>query len=202
MLLSIKNKTASARNNLDIKFIKDDVLCLRDGVYRAVMQSSTLNFELKSEAEQDQLLEAYQAFLNSLPLNIQIIVKTRQLDINDYLKKLDLKNNQQNLFYKKQKESYKQFISQLISDNKILSRKFYLVVCLELASGVSFENACQQLKLNCNLIAKNLARLDLYLIRLKTLELIDLFYEFYSPNRSKRQPFSEETLRLVYEAIY
>ncbi|MGH7238597.1 MAG: TraC family protein, partial [Candidatus Saccharimonadales bacterium] len=70
-----QNRAISSRRQINIKAIDDDILTLPNGRFRAVLEVSSVNFELKSEAEQDTLVETYQSFLNSLPCALQILVR-------------------------------------------------------------------------------------------------------------------------------
>ncbi len=55
ILQKAKHK-ASAREQIDIKGVQDGVLMLAKHEYRAVLEVSSVNFELKSEDEQDALI--------------------------------------------------------------------------------------------------------------------------------------------------
>ena len=53
------NNKTSSRKQIQIKGVKDGILLLPGNKYRAVLELSSINFELKSEAEQDALIETY-----------------------------------------------------------------------------------------------------------------------------------------------
>ena len=61
-----RRRLASAQELLPLEAIADDVLLLRNGEARAVLQAGCVNFALKSEAEQEAILVAYRRFLNGL----------------------------------------------------------------------------------------------------------------------------------------
>ena len=75
-----KNKLAgskpiiSTKKYLDIAEIRDDVVILRDGTLRAVLLVSSINFSLKSEDEQNAIIQAYISFLNTLSFPLQIVI--------------------------------------------------------------------------------------------------------------------------------
>jgi len=48
-----------------------------------------MNFELLSQEEQDAKIYAYSSLLNSLSFPIQVIVRSKRLDITAYLRQLD-----------------------------------------------------------------------------------------------------------------
>ena len=57
---------ASTQQYLDIAEIRDDVIVMKDGTLRAVLMTSSINFALKSEEEQDAIISQYVGFLNSI----------------------------------------------------------------------------------------------------------------------------------------
>ncbi|MFO0971391.1 MAG: hypothetical protein U0520_03545 [Candidatus Saccharimonadales bacterium] len=58
-----KSKTKSnSRQQIAIKGVRDGILILPGNQYRAVLEVSSLNFELKSEEEQDAIIDTYEAF--------------------------------------------------------------------------------------------------------------------------------------------
>ena len=72
-ILRKSNNKASSRQQIAIKGVRDSVLILPDNHYRMILRISSVNFELKSEDEQDAIIETYQNFLNSLACPLQII---------------------------------------------------------------------------------------------------------------------------------
>ena len=78
----------STQKYLDIAEIKEDCVVLKDGTLRAVLLVSSINFSLKSEEEQNAIIAAYISFLNFLEFPLQIIIQSRQLDIDGYLERL------------------------------------------------------------------------------------------------------------------
>ena len=95
--LSIPDKplTATTQEHLPIADITNDIVVYRDGGAALVMESTSLNFSLLSEKEQEAVIAAYAAMINSLTFSIQIVVITQKKDITSYLTFLDeqAKNN-------------------------------------------------------------------------------------------------------------
>jgi len=75
----------SSRRQIQIKSVQDKVLILPGNKYRIILETSALNFELNSDKEQDVILDTFQHFLNALPCPIQILIRVRELDIDDYI---------------------------------------------------------------------------------------------------------------------
>lgn len=153
-----------------------------------------------SEDEQDALIDTYQNFLNSLNTSFQIVVRIRELDMDKYLNSFKKRmNSQDEKIYKQQAENYVEFVSKLVTNNKILTRKFYVILPHK-ATDQDFEVVKEQLKLSAELVAKGLGRLGMQTQKLNSLEVLDLFYSFYSPASAKRQPLREQTMQLLKEA--
>lgn len=194
--LQKSNKKVSTRRQIDIKGVRDNVLLLPNNEYRLVLDISSVNFELKSEAEQDALIDTYQSFLNSLGCDVQIMVRIRELDMDKYIDEFNLRmKNEKETIYKEQLKNYTTFVRSLIHTNKILARQFYVVIP---ASGKDeFDLIKEQLHLNADIIAKGLARMGMHSRTLTSLELLDLFYSFYNPGQAKRQPITNQTLEAL-----
>jgi len=196
--ISLKStKLQSSRRQIDIQGVRDGVLLLPGGHYRMVLQVSAVNFELKSEAEQDALIDTYQSFLNSLPCSVQILVRIREMDMDRYLDdfRAGLADEPKDV-YREQVQNYAEFVSSLVRANKILARHFYIVIPLS-AGRSDFDLAQEQLALSAEIISKGLARLGMNTRKLPSLELLDLFYSFYNPGGAKRQPLTAQTFDLL-----
>lgn len=190
-------KKSSSRRQIDIKGVKDGVLMLPNNQYRVVMEVSSVNFELKSEDEQDALIDTFESFLNSLPCPVQMLVRIRELDMTKYLSDLQLrKEDEPEEIYKTQLDNYSQFVQGLVSDNKILSRHFYVVLPFADKSA-DFDSAKEQLTISSDIVSKGLMRLGVQTRQLNNLEILDLFQSFYNPGQAKRQPITESVLRLL-----
>jgi hypothetical protein len=168
--------------------------------YRTVVETSAINFELKSEAEQDAIIDNFQNFINSLPCAIQILVRVREVDIDNYLSDFFENNNhEKNRLYKKQLENYGQFVKKLVKGSKILSRKFYLVIPYEPENGKNdFGLVKEQISLNLDIVCKGLERLGMKTRSLNTLEILELFYSFYNPKIYKNQQIVRKTFQMLY----
>lgn len=200
-ILRKSNKKASSRRQINIKGVRDGVLTLPGERYRLILEASSINFELKSEDEQDAIIETYQSFLNSLTTPVQILVRIRELDMRKYLDDFkEMQASEKQKVYRDQIKNYTNFVRGLVDTNKILSRQFYVVIPHTNKDGDDFEMVREQLALNADLISKSLGRLGVQTRILDSLEVLDLFYSFYNPNRAKRQPLTNQTLQLLQES--
>lgn len=193
--LQKSSKRASARQQIDIKGVRDGVLMLPRNQYRVALEVSSVNFELKSEDEQDALIDTYESFLNSLSCALQIIVRIRELDMSKYLANLEARlKDEKEAVYKSQIGNYSEFVQELVADNRILSRHFYAIIpyCAE-----DFATAKEQLTINSDIVSKGLMRLGMRSRQLSSLEVLDLFHAFYNPTQAKHQPITERVVQLL-----
>ena len=198
-VLRKSNKRVSARQQIDIKGVKDGVLMLTSNKYRSVLSVSSVNFELKSEDEQDAIIDTYESFLNSVGCPLQILIRTREIDMDKYLAELNERVQDETVpIYKQQLENYDEFIRSLITTNKILTRHFYVVVPYDVTSKLDFDAIKEQLGIRVDIVQKGLARLGMQSRELSSLEVLDLFYSFYNPEQAKLQPLTQQALELLH----
>ncbi|MFZ1249962.1 MAG: hypothetical protein WAR37_00720 [Candidatus Microsaccharimonas sp.] len=198
-----KNK-APSRTQIAIKGAKDGILLLPNNQYRAVLEVSSLNFELKSEDEQDAIIDTYESFLNSVGTPLQILIRTREIDMDKYLEDLGARlDDETEDIYREQLVNYDEFIRSLIQSNKILTRHFFIVVpYTHTTKGkVDFEMVKEHLGLTVDIVAKGMNRLGMSARQLSSLETLDLFYSFYNPSAAKIQPLSERALQIIHTAL-
>lgn len=203
MPASLKPKTkASSRNQIAIDGAHDGILILPHHQYRAILEVSSLNFELKSEDEQDAIIDTYESFLNSVGTSLQILIRTREIDMDSYLADLRSRyENESEQIYRDQLEHYDEFIRSLIQTNTILTRHFYIVVPYTGIGKVDFEIVKEQLGLTVDIVAKGMMRLGMHARQLTSLEALDLFYSFYNPTQAKIQSLTERALSLIHTAL-
>jgi len=95
------------------KEVKDGVLGIAkqwipDGNWNIIGQLG-----VKSEDEQDVLIDSFQNFLNSLSIPLQILIRVREVDIDSYLEKIQ----QKKLTKKKKFTNYKSITTPNLSKN-------------------------------------------------------------------------------------
>ncbi len=198
------NRKVSSRSQINIKEVKEGVLILPGNKYRMIVETSAVNFELKSEEEQDQIIDTFQNFLNSLPCPVQILIRTREVDIDGYLEEfMKHKSQEKESVYKEQIDEYALFIKKLISGNKILSRKIFVVIPYTSDNGKhDFSLIKEQLQVSVDIISKGLERLGMKTRTLGNLETLDLFYSFYNPAHTKSQPLTQKAVQALLSESY
>jgi len=197
-------KKVSSRRQIAIKEVRDNILTLSGGEHRIILETSSVNFELKSEAEQETIIDSFQDFLNSLPCPVQVLIRVRELDIDSYVDELMVtKLAEKEKVYKEQIQNYCAFIKNLVSGNKILSRRFFIILPYYADEKTKdFALVKEQLKLTRELVTKGLERLGMKVRQLESLEILDLFYSFYNKNHIKTQELKGKTIEMVVANNY
>jgi hypothetical protein len=196
LLLTKSNSKVSSRRQIEIKEVKDGVLVLPNQEYRMVIETSSVNLELKSEDEQDVLIDSYQNFLNSLSIPLQILIRVREVDIDSYLEKIQMeKAHEKEKVYKLQIDNYTEFVGKLVSGNKILQRRFYVIIPYKnLDHTKDFSVIKEHIHLQRDIVVRALEKLGMKTKVLDSLEILDLFYGFYNPSQVKTQELKNQIL--------
>ena len=125
----LKSNPNSTQNLLEIAEIRDGIVIMNDGSFRAVIMAKSVNFDLMSTAEQEAVEFAYQGFLNSLEFPIQICIRTQRVDIQPYIDRLDkIRSEHDNMLLALLMDDYISYIEQLSQQTNIMDKKFYIVV--------------------------------------------------------------------------
>ena len=122
-------KTQSTQEFVELQEVREGVMFLKNGALRQLLIVSGVNFDLKSETEQDLMTYAYQNLLNALDFSIQIFIHSRRLNIESYLQKLQERHAQEtNGLLKTQIAEYIEFIKSFVANNAIMDKTFFVVV--------------------------------------------------------------------------
>lgn len=205
------NIKASTQEHLDIDDIVDDILLLKTGGAAIVIQTTAVNFGLLSEGEQDAIIYAYAGLLNSLSFPMQIVIRSKRMDVSQYLESLlKWEQKQVNEKLRIQIRKYREFISSVIRENNVLDKRFYTVIPMYpgevgLAGGNPFstlggrqakpsyskeyilERAKNILIPKKDHMIRQLTRLGLKATQLSTQQLIELSYDIYNPTTTGTQ---------------
>jgi hypothetical protein len=125
----IKSNPNSTQNTLQIAEIRDGIVIMNDGSFRAVVMAKSINFDLMSPQERDSVEFAYQGFLNSLYFPVQIFVNSRKVDLRPYIEKLDkIRSEHDNMLLALLMEDYIGYIDALAQQTNIMDKKFYVII--------------------------------------------------------------------------
>ena len=73
-----KDNPTSTQATLLISELRDNVVIMKDGSFRAVVACKSINFDLMSEMEREGVEYSYQNFLNSLKFTTQILIRSQR----------------------------------------------------------------------------------------------------------------------------
>lgn len=119
----------STQNALQISEIRDGIVIMSDGSFRAVIMCKSINFDLMSPQEREAVEFSYQGFLNSLYFPIQIFVRSQKVDLRPYLEKLDkIRTEQDNMLLGLLMEDYVAFLADIAQQTNIMDKRFYIVI--------------------------------------------------------------------------
>jgi len=207
--------TPATQSYMTISEIRDDSVIMKDGTLRAILLVSSVNFALKSEDEQNAIVAGYISFLNSLDLPLQIVIQSRQLNLEEYL--IDIKKaeeKQTNDLLKLQTAEYRQYISELVELGDIMTKRFLVVVYYDPISNKKrgfwqrggdvvsptkvislnqkeFIKRHKDLFIEVDKIVSGLSSMGLRASILNTQSLIELFYNTYNPVLSQSQKMAD-----------
>ena len=117
----------STQEWLGISNIKNGIVELSDGRYIKVIEILPVNFYLKSDVEQENIIYYFAAYLKVAPDNIQIRVLTQRADIDDYLDRLSTyAENERNELCRNMILDEMDFVKSL-SDNTAVKKRFFIV---------------------------------------------------------------------------
>jgi type IV secretory pathway VirB4 component len=127
--MSAPKLAATTQEHLDIYDVKDNFVILKNGIVCSILQTNAVNFDLLSEIEQDAIIAAFSMLLNSITFPIQIVIRSKRLDITKYIEKVQrIENKISDPLLKHQAEAYRKFVQDVIQNNDVLDKRFYVVI--------------------------------------------------------------------------
>lgn len=205
---------------IEFSEIKNGVVVLKNKALRGVLMVSSINFDLKSEDEQKAITYQFQSFLNSLDFSCQIVIQSRKLNITGYFDLLkELEEKQENELLKVQIAEYRKFIQNLVEEETIMKKEFFVVVPFTLSEAIgvtggifkgfgkqkdffglgeeNFNRCRDQLWQRMEFVAVGLRRCGLTAVPLTTPELIEMYWSLYHPKESEYGYYPEILPELI-----
>lgn len=210
-----KSNPNSTQNTLHISEIRDGIVIMNDGSFRAVVMCKSINFDLMSPQERDGVELAFQGFLNMLYFPVQIFIRSQRVDLRPYLEKLDkIRSEHENMLLALLMEDYIAFISDTADQANIMDKRFYVVIpyfpvanagavakaSRNFISNIfgnksdhvtinedALEKAKAELRNYTQAVVSGLAQTGVRAVPLDTQELIEVYYDAYNPDTSTRQ---------------
>lgn len=207
----------STQNTLLISEIRENMVIMKDGSFRAVVACQSINFDLMSSREREGVEFSYQNFINSLNFPIQIFVRSQRVDIGPYIERLvEMRRNQDNMLLNVLMDDYIDFIDILSQEANIMDKSFFIAVpyfpvgdltdlrnqtkgffakvFAKPTTGpmkidkVTYEKARDEIKNRVDLITSGLFQMGVKSTQLGTKELGELYYNVYNPDTAVREP--------------
>lgn len=212
-----KDNPLSTQSTLLISELRDNVVIMKDGSFRAVVACKSINFDLMSDVEREGIEYSYQNFLNSLNFTTQILIRSQRVDIGPYLSRLiEIRRNNDNLLLGVLMDDYINFIEILSQEANIMDKSFFIVVpyysSAEVEKGLqesknffktfsrakgpevtridraTYDKAMTELNNRVDVITSGLFQIGIHSVRLNTKELAQLYYNFNNPDTAVREP--------------
>ncbi len=213
------NKEApnSTQSTLLISELRDNVVIMKDGSFRAVVACKSINFDLMSDVEREAVEYSYQNFLNSLKFTTQILIRSQRVDIGPYLDRLnETRRNNDNMLLGVLMDDYINFIDILSQEANIMDKSFFIVIpyyssaedeaalqetknffkvfARPKASEITridratYDKALSELTNRVDSVISGLFQIGIQAVRLNTRELAELYYNFNNPDTAVREP--------------
>jgi len=197
--------------------IRENMVIMKDGSFRAVVACKSINFDLMSSREREGIEYSYQNFLNSLHFPVQIYIRSQRVDIGPYLDRLvQIRRGQDNMLLGVLMDDYINFIDVLSQEANIMDKSFFIVIpyfpagdlsnvrdqakgffgklFAKQATGptridrASYEKARDEIKNSVDLVTSGLFQMGVKSVQLNTKELGELYYNVYNPDTAVREP--------------
>ena len=212
-----KDNPLSTQATLLISELRDNVVIMKDGSFRAVVACKSINFDLMSEMEQEGVEYSYQSFLNSLDFTTQILVRSQRVDIGPYLSRLtEIRRNNDNMLLGVLMDDYINFIEMLSQEANIMDKSFFVIVpyytspetekslqetknffktfskskgpVVTKIDKTTYDKAMKEINNRVEVVISGLYAVGIHSVRLNTKELAELYYNFNNPDTAVREP--------------
>jgi hypothetical protein len=208
----------TTQNSLLFSELRDNMVVMNDGSFRAVIACKSINFDLMSSKEREGIEYSYQNFLNSLYFPVQILIRSQRVDIGPYIERLtNIRRDQENMLLNVLTDDYIDFIDTLSQEANIMDKTFYVIVpywphgdlnqikrgSKSLFSTIfggtpqqraividhaQYEKAKDEVKNHVDAVTSGLFQMGIKCVQLSTKELGELYYNFFNPDTAVREP--------------
>ena len=208
---------SSTQATLLISELRDNVVIMKDGSFRAVVACRSINYDLMSDVEREGIEYSYQNFLNSLRFTVQILVRSQRVDIGPYIEKLsEIRRNNDNMLLGVLMDDYINFIDVLSQEANIMDKSFFIVIpyysspdaekviqqtknlfksfskskspVVTRIDRATYDKALTELSNRVDAVTSGLFQIGIHSTRLNTRELAELYYNFNNPDTAVREP--------------
>lgn len=211
----------TTQNSLLISEIRDNMVIMNDGSFRAVIACKSINFDLMSSREREGVEFSYQNFLNALYFPVQIFIRSQRVDIGPYIDRLaNIRRSQDNMLLNVLMDDYINFIDALSQEANIMDKSFFVVIPFFPGGGdignvikqsqgfftkifqkpqasatkidqASYTKAKDEIKNRVDSVTSSLFQIGVRSVQLNTKELGELYYNVYNPDTALREPLGD-----------
>jgi hypothetical protein len=207
----------STQATLLISELRDNVVIMKDGSFRAVVACKSINFDLMSDVEREGVEYSYQNFLNSLKFTTQVLVRSQRVDIGPYIERLsEIRRNNDNMLLGVLMDDYINFIDILSQEANIMDKSFFIIIPYYTSADAekiiqqtkslfksfsrtktpevtkidraTYDKALSELNNRVDAVMSGLFQIGIQSVRLNTRELAELYYNFNNPDTAVREP--------------
>lgn len=182
---------AIAQDFLPFDDIRNGMIILPNHSYRAIIDCSSINFDLKTEGERDQIEMSFQQFINSLNFPISIFLQTKEIDNSRRIETLKREIEGTLIEFPNMKVYADHFLADMNNLNAKIGnnqqKKRYIVVTYDeavqlerLTDGEKAVYAKKELMSRCDAIKAGLDAVGIISHVMSTPELIELVYSCYN----------------------
>ena len=210
----------STQATILISEIRDSMVIMKDGSFRAVIACKSINFDLMSDTEREGIEYSYQNFLNSLNFNTQILIRSQRVDIGPYLSSLnEIRKNNDNMLLGVLMDDYINFIDVLSQEANIMDKSFFIIIPYYSSADAeklvqqtknffksfsrnkgpqvtkidrtTYDKAITEINNRVDAVISGLFQIGIHSVRLNTKELGELYYNFNNPDTAVREPLGD-----------
>ena len=212
----------STQSTLLISELRDGLVIMKDGSFRAVVACQSINFDLMSETEREAVEYSYQNFLNSLNFTTQILIRSQRVDIGPYIERLtEIRKNNDNMLLGVLMDDYINFIDILSQEANIMDKSFFIIIPyytspeaekiltqtknifsafakpkqteITKIDRATYDKAITEINNRVESVISGLFQIGIHSVRLNTRELGTLYYNFNNPDTAVREPLVDFT---------
>ena len=109
------------------KILENGIIKLKDNSYVKIMKITPVNFNLKSSLEKEAILNSYKIFLQTIEVNIQILIQSNKENLLGHIS--NIKNHEEkNKKIINLSNKYINFIQKINSENKSSSKNYFIII--------------------------------------------------------------------------
>ena len=143
----------------------------------AILEIQPINFDLLDEGRKKALLVNYKAFLNQLTTPVQILIRTKDVDLESYFERIESGNSRKRRFIANLYADFRIFEDTFIDENTIKERIYYIVIPFK-QTKIASNQELKQLNELVKITQEKLTNCGLQSKRLNNQELHDLYLSY------------------------